>query len=127
LICTAPIEIPPALAEPVDEPTARASYPSRIRRMTNHTMIAARIAMRNRYDRCGEAPNPKTLPRSGTRAFFGKMSVRRSTFSPSGTFVYFSGPFRAHATRLIAIPFIMIVVTTSWAPVLTFKIAGTAA
>jgi hypothetical protein len=30
-----------------------------------------------------------------------------------------------HATRLIAIPFIMIVVTTSCAPVLTLRIPGT--
>ena len=33
----------------------------------------------------------------------------------------------AHPTRLIAIPFIMIVVTTSCAPVLTFRMPGMAA
>ena len=41
------------------------------------------------------------------------MSVRRSTFCPGGAFVNFSGPLSAYATMLIAMPFIMIVVTTS--------------
>ena len=36
----------------------------------------------------------------------------------------FSGPFSAYATKLIAMPFIMIVVTTSWAPVFTLRIRG---
>ena len=38
-----------------------------------------------------------------------------------------SGPLSAHARKLTAMPFIMIVVTTSCAPVRTFRIPGTAA
>ena len=60
------------------------------------------------------------------RALAGKISLRRSALVPLGRFA-FSGPVSAHATKLMAIPFIMIVVTTSWAPVFTFKTAGTAA
>ena len=39
----------------------------------------------------------------------------------------FSGPFSAQARKLTAMPFSMIVVTTSWAPVFTFRTAGIAA
>ena len=55
------------------------------------------------------------------------MFVRRSTFWPTGAFVYRSGLFSAHATRLTAMPFIMMVVTTSCAPVFTFRAPGIAA
>ena len=37
------------------------------------------------------------------------------------------GPLSAYATMLTAMPFIMIVVTTSCAPVVTLRIPGTAA
>ncbi len=50
-----------------------------------------------------------------------------STFCPVGPLENRSGPRIAHASRLIAMPFIMIVITTSWAPVFTFRMPGTAA
>ena len=66
---------------------------------------------------------PKDVEGRGTKASSGKMSVRRSmVFHPER-----KGCSISHATKLIAMPFIMIVVTTSCAPVLTLSIAGTEA
>ena len=122
-----PTEIPPARAEPWDEPTARAAYPNRVRRIRNQTTTAATTARMNSQDRCAPGRTPKSLPMSPTSADLGNWSVRRSTFCPGGAFLNFSGKLIAHARKLIAMPFIMIVVTTSWAPVFTFRMPGTAA
>ena len=54
-----------------------------------------------------------------------KRSVRRLMLNPASCCVKCSGPLIAHATKEIAMPFIMIVVTTSWAPVFTLRTAGT--
>ena len=125
--CVAPIETPPALAEPGDEPTARASYPSRVRRIRNQTTTAAPIARNRSQDRCAPGVTPKISPMSPTRPCSGNRLLRRSTNAPSGASLNLSGPLSAHARKLTAMPFIMIVVTTSCAPVRTFRIPGTAA
>ena len=87
---------------------------------------AAAIARKSNQERCAPGVMPNTLPRSPTNALCGKLSVRMSTFCPVGPDVNRSGPLIAQASRLIAMPFIMIVVTTSWAPVFTFRTAGDA-
>ena len=116
--CVAPIETPPAFADPGDEPTARASYPSRVRRIRNQTTTAAAIARKSSHDRWAPGVTPKYSPdvadeylAPGTGRFAGRRS------DSSGASLNFSGQLSAHATRLTAMPFIMIVVTTSWAPV----------
>ncbi len=81
----------------------------------------------NSHDRCTAERIPNTWPRSGIRAFALNGSVRRLTLWMPSCVVNFSGPLIAHATRDTAMPFIMIVVTTSCAPVFTFRIAGTSA
>ncbi len=55
-IWTDPMPIPPAWADPAEAPTARASYPSRIRFTTNHTIAAASTASGNSHERRGAGP-----------------------------------------------------------------------
>mgnify|MGYP006955655994 CR=1 FL=1 len=68
-------------------------------------MIAATIPRRKSHERCAPGVIPKILPMSPIKASFGNSSVRRSTFWPAGASENFSGKFRAHASKLIAIPF----------------------
>ncbi len=127
LIWTAPIEIPPARADPGDEPTARASYPRRIRLRKNQTSTEHAIPIGSSRLSGTSVPTPKRCPRLGAIALFGKRSDRRLMLNSPALSVNLSGPRSAQATRLIATPFNMIVVTTSCAPVFTLSTAGMAA
>src|SRR5918992_1448325 len=64
---------------------------------------------------------PSDSASDGTRAPMGNSSVRRST---NPVWDVRRGFSNAHARRLMAMPFNMIVVTTSWAPVFTLRMAG---
>ena len=83
LTCTAPIEMPPARADPGEAPTARASYPSRMRRRMNHTTAAATSASGSSHDSRALEADAEEVPEVGDhRASSGNGSVRRFTLKP---------------------------------------------
>ena len=85
----------------------------------NHTRPAHTIASGNRSDRSADERIPNHEPMLGIKALSRNLSERRSVATPSS--VNFNGPFSAQPRKLTAMPLSMMVVTTSWAPVLTLS------
>ena len=90
--------------------------------------MAAAIAKEEEPRQVGrllQTPNSTRGPRHERAS--GNTSVRRSRSDRPARSGPSAGPLIAQARKLTAMPFIMIVVTTSWAPVFTLRTPGTAA
>ena len=72
LIWTAPMLIPPARAEPGEEPTARASYPSRVRFKRNQTRIEHPMPISSKTFSGTDRTTPSRCPMLGDDAFGAK-------------------------------------------------------